>query len=181
VVIIDLKKPDTIAPVLGLKGKGLIKLEVQNVVHGLIRLEIVISVKSNKKEDSKRYNLIKGCGKDGSKNRVAIRGLGTKTLENLRVCRSNNSDLELVTKLKKRQNNKSNNRSYRNLQGPQKLNFGVQSKRFGTKTAKTKAYVRVKSQSRKAGSIPTESYKPLTKGQKKRLERLLKVHLGIGL
>jgi hypothetical protein len=81
----DLKKPDTIAPAVGLKGKGLIEIEVQNVVDGLIRLEIVISVKGNEKEHSERNNSIKGSSKDknkgGAKNKPSVRGQSTKTFE----------------------------------------------------------------------------------------------------
>ena len=53
-------KHDTTAPAVGLKGTGLIEIEVQNVVDGLIKLEIVISVKDIEKESSERNNSING-------------------------------------------------------------------------------------------------------------------------
>jgi acetyl/propionyl-CoA carboxylase alpha subunit len=178
VVKLDLKKPATIATAIGLKGKGLIKLKVQNVIERLIRLEIVVSVKGMNKESDFKRGLIKG-------SKVTVRGPNTKTdaktMEDLRVRRSNKSEADLLTKSKNKPTNKKNNRSNTNSQDWQKSNFEAQQTRFGPKTEKKKGYKGV--QSRKSGSIPTNNYVPLNRVQpeKKRLEELLEAHLGIGL
>jgi hypothetical protein len=103
---INLKKPTTITLAVGPKGKGLIKIKVQNVVDGLIRLEIVISVRTNEKESSTGNILIKGSIKDkkkgGAKNKLLIRGQGTKIRKDLGIRSSNNTEPNLLTNRKSR-------------------------------------------------------------------------------
>ncbi|MGL5935160.1 MAG: hypothetical protein ACRCZI_06010 [Cetobacterium sp.] len=184
---LDLKKPATIAPAVGLKGKGLIDIEVQNVVHGLARLEIEVRVKVNVKgtgpETSERNISIRGPIKDrkegGARNKPPVRGQGTKTFEDLRVRSSNNTEPNLVTKSKKRSFRRENRSTYRNSQGPLKSNFKAQETRFGAKTDNSKGYRRV--QARNSNSRQVESYQALNAKQKERLGRLLEAHLGIGL
>lgn len=179
----NLKKPATIAPAIGPKGKGLIKLEVQNVIDGLMKLEIVISVRRNGKEGSEGNILIKGSNKDkkkgGAENRLLIRGQSTKTHEDLRVRRSNNTEPNLLTKLKNQAFKNRNRSGNANSQCRLKSNSGAQAKRFEAKTDNSKAYKRV--QARNSSSSSVESYQPLNKEQKKKLRKLLKAHLGIEL
>jgi hypothetical protein len=183
VVKLDLKKPDTIAPAVGLKGTGLIEIEVQNVVDGLNSLKIVISIKGNEKESSKGNISLKGPIKEnkigGAKNPTGIKGSERQTSEDLRVRSSNNSEANLVTKSRKQAFNRNNRRGYRNSQAPLKSNFGAQETRFGAKTANSKGYTRV--QARNSSSSPVESYQALNREQKEKLGRLLEAHLGIGL
>ena len=124
------KEHATTAPAVGLKGKGLIEIEVQNVVDGLIRLEIMISVKSIVKESSERNNSIKGSSKDkkkgGAKNRLPVRRQGTKTFEDLRVRSSNNTEANLVTKSKNKSFKNRNRSDNANSKGPLKSNFIAQ-------------------------------------------------------
>lgn len=153
------------------------------MVDGLIRLEIVISIKGNKKESSEGNILRKGPIKDrkkgGAKNRLSVRGQGTKTRKDLRVRRSNNTEPNLLTKSKKQAFNKRERSGNVNSQRPLKSNFIAQETRFGAKTDSSKGYKRV--QVRNSNSNSEESYQPLTGEQKERLGRLLEAHLGIGL
>jgi hypothetical protein len=92
---------------------------------------------------------------------------------------SNKSEAILLTKSRNKSSSKNNRTAYTNSQEPQKSNFESQRTCFGTKTNKKKGYNRV--QVRNSGSSPAESYKPLTRGEKNWLEKLLEAHLGIGL
>jgi hypothetical protein len=181
---------DTTAPAVGLKCKKNsleraehIEIEIQNVVHGLVELKIVISVKGSGKEDSARNISIKGQNKEstkeGARNKPPVRGQCTKTFEDLRARSSNNTEANLVTKSKKKSFKCRNRSGNANSQAQLKSNFGAQETRFGTKTENSKGYKRV--QARNSSSRPVESYQALNREQKERLGKLLEAHLGIGL